>query len=67
MATENLRCAVLVDPQSPPEMAAFVLQVLRDEALRASLVARGLARAQEFSWERCATATLRVLEEVAAG
>jgi glycosyltransferase involved in cell wall biosynthesis len=59
--------AVLVDPQSPPEMAAFVLQVLRDEALRASLVARGLARAQEFSWERCATATLRVLEEVAEG
>ena len=30
-------------------------------ALRAELRARGLARAAQFSWERCAEATLRVL------
>ncbi|NTU82289.1 MAG: glycosyltransferase family 4 protein, partial [Chloroflexales bacterium] len=34
-----------------------------DAALRADLRARGLARAAQFTWERCARETLAVLLE----
>jgi len=37
------------------------LRLAGEPALRAELRARGLARAAQFSWERCAEATLRVL------
>ncbi|MDB5070096.1 MAG: glycosyl transferase group 1 [Candidatus Eremiobacteraeota bacterium] len=40
--------------------------LLDDDAARADLAARGLARAAEFSWERCTAQTLAVLGEVAA-
>ena len=37
---------------------------LDDGALRAELVAAGRERSREFTWRRCATETLRVLEQV---
>lgn len=45
--------------------AAAIVRVLEDEALRASLRARGRARALAYSWERTASATVRVYEEAA--
>jgi glycosyltransferase involved in cell wall biosynthesis len=48
--------AVLVDPYSVEDIAGALERVLGDEALRASLVTRGRARAQAFSWERSARA-----------
>lgn len=44
--------ALLVDPYSPEDIAQGILKALEDEALRATLVARGRARVQTFSWER---------------
>jgi hypothetical protein len=32
--------------------------MLDDEALRASLIARGIARAHDFTWSKCARLTL---------
>ncbi len=57
--------ALLVDPLDVEAMAAGIERVLEDEELRGELVAKGLARAEEFSWEKCARETLAVLARVA--
>ena len=57
---------LLVDPGDTAAIADALLRVLTQEPLRKELIARGLARAAEFSWERTATQTLKVLDEVAA-
>jgi hypothetical protein len=41
-----------------------MLAVIRDAALRADLVARGLARAGRYRWEDTARRTLAVFAEV---
>jgi glycosyltransferase involved in cell wall biosynthesis len=43
------------DPHDPSAFAAAMVEVAGDDALRDDLRARGLARAQEFSWARCAS------------
>ncbi len=54
--------ALLVDPLDPAAIAAAITRVVSDAPLRARLRAAGLARAAHFTWERCARATLAVLE-----
>jgi phosphatidylinositol alpha-mannosyltransferase len=46
------REAILVPPREPKELAAAIARLLRDDALRDEMGRNGLARAQEFSWER---------------
>jgi glycosyltransferase involved in cell wall biosynthesis len=46
--------ALLVDPTSAEAIADAMRRVLTDATLSADLSARGLRRAQEFSWERAA-------------
>lgn len=53
--------AYLVDPYSPENMAEGINRVLTDEHLREDLKIRGLERARQFSWERCAKETWEVL------
>jgi len=50
------------NPQDIAEMAEKMRKVLADPNLRADLRSRGLERAKQFSWEKCAEETLRVLE-----
>ena len=57
---------LLVDPEDPGAIADAVLRLLTQDPLRKELIARGLARATEFSWERTAREVLTVLDEVAA-
>jgi glycosyltransferase involved in cell wall biosynthesis len=57
--------ALYASPDAPDEIAARVLEILRDEAIRSSLVARGIDRAARFTWERTADSTVRVYAEVA--
>lgn len=57
--------AVLVDPNSTADIQRGMREVLTDPDLRARLVARGLARASEFSWERSVRRTRQVYEDVA--
>ncbi len=54
--------ALLFDPLDVNSIAAALTRALQDSTLRDSLRARGLARAQEFTWERTACETLRVYE-----
>jgi glycosyltransferase involved in cell wall biosynthesis len=51
---------LLVDPLDAVELAEALRRVLTDGGLRQELVARGLARAQSFSWSRAARETVEV-------
>ena len=52
----------LFDPRDDGSVTAALQRVLADKALRERLVAAGLARAAEFTWERAAEATLASYE-----
>lgn len=56
--------AYYVDPYSVESIAEGMYKVLTDEALRQSLIQKGLERAKLFSWERSAKEHLRIFEEV---
>jgi glycosyltransferase involved in cell wall biosynthesis len=56
--------AYLVDPYDVPAIAEGLRTTLRDPALRERMVARGLERAKDFSWERCARQVLTVFDTV---
>jgi glycosyltransferase involved in cell wall biosynthesis len=49
---------ILVDPLDKDQICAAMVQVLRDEDFRSRFVVKGLARAREFSWRRCAEQTV---------
>ncbi len=49
---------LIVDQFAPPEMAAALYRIYTDDALRAELATRSLARSRDFTWERCARQTL---------
>ena len=53
--------ALLVNPTDTAAIAGGMARLAADAELRAELRALGLARAAEFSWQRCAQATLQVL------
>jgi len=58
--------AVLVDPHRPEQLAEELARVLDSAALQSTMRARGLARAQEFVWDRTARQTIAVYERLMA-
>ncbi len=56
--------ALLVDPLDTDAIAAGLLRLAGDRALRDRLRAAGFANLHRFSWQRCARETLAVLEAV---
>ncbi|GAB4200057.1 MAG: glycosyltransferase family 1 protein [Roseiflexaceae bacterium] len=54
--------ALLADPTSVPAISAALARLLAEPGLRAALRERGLRRAGEFTWERCAEETLKTLQ-----
>ena len=52
--------ALLFDPADPAAIRAAIERLLGDAALRERLRSAGLARAAQFSWERCARETAAV-------
>ena len=58
--------ALYVDPHDPRDIAEKVRHAAEDAELREKMIQQGLARAQEFSWQRVAEATLQVYNEVLA-
>jgi glycosyltransferase involved in cell wall biosynthesis len=59
--------AVYFQPESPESIAEKVVLVLEDEKLRQRLIARGKARARDFSWKKAAAETLAFYEAVILG
>ncbi|HBG46743.1 MAG TPA: hypothetical protein DDW94_07110 [Deltaproteobacteria bacterium] len=59
--------ALFVDPLSVESIVGGMLKVLGDSRLRESLIAKGLKRALDFSWERTASETLAFIEKTKRG
>ena len=57
----------LFDPTDPADMADKMAGLIASPDRRAELRRRGLARAQDFSWEKAAAATLDVFRRVVRG
>jgi len=56
--------ALLVDPERTEELAGALLELSRDEDLRANLITLGLARAGLFSWQKAVQETWIVYRAV---
>ncbi len=59
--------ALLVDPYDPDSIAGGIRQVLTEPDLRASLRARGLSRAQQYSWQRSIEQVHQIYYDVLQG
>lgn len=57
--------AILVDPNDTAAIGHAIQNLLADEPLRNTLRVRGLARAQEFTWDRAAAQSWEVLSTAA--
>ena len=55
---------MLVDPYDPVDIAEGIRRAVTDEALRRDLIARGLARVRDFSWQRSVARIHRIYMEV---
>ena len=58
------QAGILVDPEDVDSIADGLRRVVTDRDLRFQLIAAGRARADNFSWKKCAEETLNVLEHV---
>jgi glycosyltransferase involved in cell wall biosynthesis len=56
-----------VNPHEVESIAAGIEKVLQDDAYREKLISKGLARAEQFTWEKSARKHLRVFEETLNG
>ncbi|RSY81963.1 glycosyltransferase family 1 protein [Sphingomonas koreensis] len=56
---------VYFDPTDPASIAAAVARLIEDPAIRSQSVARAMALAAGYSWDRCAHETLDFLAKVA--
>jgi glycosyltransferase involved in cell wall biosynthesis len=59
--------ALYADPHDPCAIASQVLQAVEAPEVRERMIADGLARAREFSWQRTGEQTLRVYDELLGG
>jgi glycosyltransferase involved in cell wall biosynthesis len=55
---------LLDNPTDPKAVADMILSLLSDRERLAEMRAKGLARSQEFTWERTAKLTLELYERV---
>jgi len=58
--------ALYCDPRDESGVASRIVEIATDAELRNRLIASGRARARDFTWERCATATLAELDRAVA-
>jgi glycosyltransferase involved in cell wall biosynthesis len=56
--------ALLFEPERPDELAEKLRELVESDECRERLIERGLARAGEFSWERCAEQTVAAYREL---
>ena len=58
--------AVLIDPTDVTSIADGLQRLTTNSGLRDTLIARGLARARQFTWEKSVDATWKVYQELTA-
>lgn len=74
VVTSNASClpevggeaAVYCDPGDEEGLSIAIERVINDRELRASMIAAGYDRVQQFSWRSCAEATLSAYREIAS-
>jgi glycosyltransferase involved in cell wall biosynthesis len=54
--------ALLINPLSVTDIKQAMEKMLSSEILRAEYVAKGIARASEFNWDKCAEETVKVYQ-----
>lgn len=54
---------VVVDPRSVSDLTKKIHRLLSDASWRELMAKKGMARAQEFSWEKCAEETAKIFSE----
>ncbi len=60
------QAGLLVDPDNPEQAAEALLQAASGGKQREEMAARGLERAHQFTWEKCAAQTIQLYREVVA-
>jgi glycosyltransferase involved in cell wall biosynthesis len=55
---------ILFDPYDVNKLADHIFEVLSDDLLRANLSKKGLDRAKQFTWDRCALETFKVYQKM---
>lgn len=55
---------LMVNPESAEEIAAALVELRRNEAMRTELIEKGRERAKQFSWDKCATETFNVYKSI---
>lgn len=58
--------ALYVNPEDTKDLAKKMEQLLENEKLKKELIKKGYQQVKKFSWEKTATQTLRILQEVAS-
>jgi len=56
--------AILVPPENPEVLAQKIKEVLENQELRQQLITKGLERVKNFSWQKCAEETLKILKSL---
>lgn len=56
--------ALLIDPRDKDKLALYIWNLYHDGKARSDLANKGLSRAQNFSWNRCARQTIEVYRQV---
>ena len=56
--------AMYFNPADIAERSGVILQTIRDESLREDLRARGFRQAKEFTWDRTADRTVKVIRDI---
>ena len=57
-------CSVFFNPLDRNSIAESIDKVLSDKDLQQKLIEKGKARAQHFSWQKCAEQTLKILNNI---
>jgi glycosyltransferase involved in cell wall biosynthesis len=58
--------ALLFDPEDTDAIRTSIENVLTSPEIRATLISRGRERIKRFSWDRCASETVKIYRELVA-
>lgn len=58
--------AVLINPDNPEEISRQILKLTKDQSFREEMVKRGLEHVKQFSWQRTAEETWKILKNQAS-
>ncbi len=56
--------ALYCDPDSADDIANKMMEIIHNLNLKESLIKKGYRRVEEFTWDKCAAATIKVIEEI---